>query len=193
MSHERHGVSYHRQLSCLFHSWFRLTSQKILKSITDFLWWESTGGFHSHRTSNAETVSRPLRHHSTPCRQAFYSPYSKVHGANMGSTWGRQDPGGPHVGPMNFAIWESSLGLHVTKNSSSVKQSFKQLAKNYNTCCQSGFQWTFKQIEPREQFQRRKGFIDLCPWYIFKIWLCFYVSVIKMHLKIAKKGFYRGI
>ena len=32
-------------------------------------------------------------------------PDSKVHGANMGPTWGRQDPGGPHVGPMNFAIW----------------------------------------------------------------------------------------
>ena len=31
---------------------------------------------------------------------------SKVHGANMGPTWGRQDPGGPHVGPMNFAIWD---------------------------------------------------------------------------------------
>ena len=23
----------------------------------------------------------------------------------MGPSWGRQDPGGPHVGPMNFAIW----------------------------------------------------------------------------------------
>ena len=32
---------------------------------------------------------------------------SKVHGANMGPIWGWQDPGGPHVGPMNFAIWES--------------------------------------------------------------------------------------
>ena len=31
-------------------------------------------------------------------------PDSKVHGANMGLTWGRQDPGGPHVGPMNLAI-----------------------------------------------------------------------------------------
>ena len=30
---------------------------------------------------------------------------SKVYGANMGPTWGRHDPGGPHVGPMNFAIW----------------------------------------------------------------------------------------
>ena len=25
---------------------------------------------------------------------------SKVHGANMGSTWGRKEPGGPHVGSM---------------------------------------------------------------------------------------------
>ena len=32
---------------------------------------------------------------------------SKVNGANMGPIWGRQDPGGPHVGPMNFAIWDS--------------------------------------------------------------------------------------
>ena len=32
-------------------------------------------------------------------------PDSKIHGTNMGPIWGRQDPGGPHVGPMNFAIW----------------------------------------------------------------------------------------
>ena len=32
-------------------------------------------------------------------------PDNKVHGANMGPIWGRQDPGGPHVGPMNLAIW----------------------------------------------------------------------------------------
>ena len=24
----------------------------------------------------------------------------------MGHTWGRQDPGGPHVGPMILAIWD---------------------------------------------------------------------------------------
>ena len=32
-------------------------------------------------------------------------PDSKVYGANMGPIWGRQDPGAPHVGLMNFAIW----------------------------------------------------------------------------------------
>ena len=33
-------------------------------------------------------------------------PDSMVHGANMGPIWGWQDPGGPHFGPMNFAIWD---------------------------------------------------------------------------------------
>ena len=32
-------------------------------------------------------------------------PDSKVHGANMGPTWVLSAPDGPHVGPMNFAIW----------------------------------------------------------------------------------------
>ena len=31
-------------------------------------------------------------------------PDSKVHRASMGPTWGRQDPGGPHVGHMDLAI-----------------------------------------------------------------------------------------
>ena len=36
-------------------------------------------------------------------------PHSKIYGANMGSIWGRQDPGGSHVGPMNSAIWDQKL------------------------------------------------------------------------------------
>ena len=39
-------------------------------------------------------------------RHRKLNPDSKVHGANMGPLWGRQDPGGPHVGPMKFAFWE---------------------------------------------------------------------------------------
>ena len=38
-------------------------------------------------------------------------PDSKVHGANMGPIWGRQDPGGPHIGPMDFVIWEDAALL----------------------------------------------------------------------------------
>ena len=32
-------------------------------------------------------------------------PDSKVLGTNMGPSRGRQDPGGPKIGPMNFAIY----------------------------------------------------------------------------------------
>ena len=32
------------------------------------------------------------------------TPDSKVPWANMGPLWGQQDPGGPHIGSMNFAI-----------------------------------------------------------------------------------------
>ena len=38
-------------------------------------------------------------------------PDSKVHGANMGPISGRQGPGGPHVGPKNFAIWVNMLNM----------------------------------------------------------------------------------
>ena len=34
---------------------------------------------------------------------------SKVRGATMGPIWGRQDPGGPRVGPMNFVIWDDVI------------------------------------------------------------------------------------
>ena len=39
------------------------------------------------------------------CFQRNQLPDSKIHGVNMGPTWGRQDPGGSHVGPTNLAIW----------------------------------------------------------------------------------------
>ena len=62
------------------------------------------------------------------CCVAFVVPDSKVNGANMGPIWGRQDPGGPHVGPMNFAIWGNkwakSLMVWVTDNSCSHKNGY---------------------------------------------------------------------
>ena len=40
-------------------------------------------------------------------------PDSKVHGANRGPIWGRQDPGGPYVGAMNFAIWVQHSNCYI--------------------------------------------------------------------------------
>ena len=45
-----------------------------------------------------------------------HNPDNKVNGTNMGPIWGRQDPGGPHVGPMNFAIWEDYISWYGIPN-----------------------------------------------------------------------------
>ena len=47
-----------------------------------------------------------IKNHTFSFKKVYLkmSPDNKVHGANMGPIWGRQDPGGPQVGPMNFAI-----------------------------------------------------------------------------------------
>ena len=55
------------------------------------------------------TISITWWHHATSAAfsktSGYTFPDSKVHGANMGPTWRRQDPGGLHVGPMNLVIW----------------------------------------------------------------------------------------
>ena len=58
------------------------------------------------------TRSRGINTHDTDLDSMGWLPYiqdplipnSRVHGANIGPIWGWQDPDGPHVGPMNFAI-----------------------------------------------------------------------------------------
>ena len=50
------------------------------------------------------------------CQCAMYAkfPDSKVHGAYMGPIWGQQDPGGHHVGPLKFAIWDCFRAFRPT-------------------------------------------------------------------------------
>ena len=60
-------------------------------SLMNEIWWNSSTMFHSLWSVDAKWQHR--------------YPDGKVHVANMGPIWGRQDPGGPHVGPMNLAIW----------------------------------------------------------------------------------------
>ena len=45
-------------------------------------------------------------------------PGSKTYWANMGPTWGRQDPGGSHAGQMNFVIWVAGWWKSITVMSS---------------------------------------------------------------------------
>ena len=68
---------------------------------------------------------------------------SKVHGANMGPIWGQQDPGGPHVGPMNFALcetvhvkqrcrWSYSAGFGYMHSENQLGASFTKINKLYS-------------------------------------------------------------
>ena len=47
-------------------------------------------------------------------RNIIRTPDNKVHEAYMGPTWGRQDPGGPKVGPMNLALRDCCWGVLTT-------------------------------------------------------------------------------
>ena len=48
-------------------------------------------------------------------------PDIKVHGACMGPTWDRQDPGGTHADPSILAIWDVLLGFGRTIWSKSIR------------------------------------------------------------------------
>ena len=56
--------------------------------------------------SNIKLPKKPMISYDTSSSSFFYQPdpNSKVHGANTGPIWGRQDPGGPHFGTMNLVI-----------------------------------------------------------------------------------------
>ena len=46
----------------------------------------------------------------TLCQQEMKeNPEDKVYEDNMGPTWGQEDQGGSHVGPINLAIWEGKV------------------------------------------------------------------------------------
>ena len=69
-----------------------------------------------HTRSCFITSSHNLTRNCSFCGAWQLSPDSKVHGDNMGPIWGRQDPGGPHVGPMNFATWEAFYDTNICRN-----------------------------------------------------------------------------
>ena len=79
-------------------------------------------------------------------------PASKVHGANMGPIWGRQDPVGPHVGPMNLAIWvvtgrrQAILAYNIKASAKQLPFSRRILKRIYFeeiTCIAIQFIWDF--------------------------------------------------
>ena len=85
---ERDGTFSHHQISCLSGSLSRTTTTK------------------TSTTFNSPTICYNTCVKDTACRHISHQyPGSKIHGANVGPTLGRQDPGRRHVGHVNLAIW----------------------------------------------------------------------------------------
>ena len=101
---------------------------------------------------------------------------SKVHGANIGPIWGRQDPGGPHVGPMNFAIWDvmdfkdttPNIGNHCHPNFPSSLNNILDFAHyshtNCLTKCFMTCHWLWERSTHIALRQAYFGGIQYIPW-----------------------------
>ena len=100
-------------------------------------WWFEMPSWSLWRQCNAQKINftivsnitwykeYSLSHHIRSCKGSFSvlccrTPNNKVHGANMGPICGRQDAGGPHVGPMNFANFIFTRKSYWTGPSGSV-------------------------------------------------------------------------
>ena len=75
--------------------------------VSIFIWQDVKTEIDSNLTSGTHVIICSSPWNSTT--RMGYIPDSKVHGTNMGPTWGQQDPGGPHVGHMNFTIWDDII------------------------------------------------------------------------------------
>ena len=69
-----------------------------------------------HRMEPTGFCSVWTKDHYMPYEKCISGLDCKVHGARMGPIWGRQDPGGPHAGPMNLAISEFVRKLWFLRN-----------------------------------------------------------------------------
>ena len=80
--------------------WFETPSRSLWLNCNE------PSAFHMNRRLNFdESMTSQFKDTYICVTRPNVFPDNTVHGANMGPIWGRQDPGGPHVGPMNFAIW----------------------------------------------------------------------------------------
>ena len=76
-------------------------------------------------------------------------PVNKIHGDNIGPIWGRQYPGGPHVGPMNLAIRELVNMLYARNRTLSVSKIWKEVS----ACVPWRHSWCFLLVDTSEKFK----------------------------------------
>ena len=101
------------------HRWIPLTKRPVTRSVDVSLIWawingwvnnHEAGDLKSHRTHYDVTVMVK----SYPYAPSLIANFVGQHGTHLG----RQDPGGPHVVPKNFAIWDIHTSVFLAKQSS---------------------------------------------------------------------------
>ena len=108
ISHDKRRVSFNHE------DWIIGKRRSIIENVQSI--YHTQNIFHLNITSHA-TICHGSHVH---CMHHFWTSLtkssgvwsttdSKVHGANMGPIWGRQDPGGPHVGPLILAILDCTV------------------------------------------------------------------------------------
>ena len=70
----------------------------VLLTSAGHFWWQRASRGSLIGDDESRIIGTCLN--SLPVWNLYGAPDSKVRGAIMGPIWGRQDPGGPHVGPM---------------------------------------------------------------------------------------------
>ena len=115
--------------------------------------------------------------HFCPMRHCLHSPGmvpdSKVHGANMGPIWGRLDPGGPHVGPMNLLF-----GVLSTDDQYSCKLKTKCLSKFINL--KKYICYRMVQYDSFMDMVSRIPYVSTLYFSFRRKWLLF-ISIIAFH------------
>ena len=116
--------------------------------------------------------------HGWPMKCLWSYPNSKVHGANMGPIWGRQDPDGPHVGPMNFALWVLLRNYyHIMKSISFQWVRFR--VNNQIACIPVKLPWIFLQAPLKVNGLPE---ISRVPWQVW-VWTT-YIGKLGSNIKI---------
>ena len=125
-------------------------------------------------------ISWMARIHVPSLIARFMGPTSDPSGAgrtqNMGPIRGRQDPDGPHVGPMNFAVW-AYLGDESTCVISCFNDKIWMNSTTVNSFGQSA----------TSNIHHAKGYYQMGPGMTAKLWL-FYINSVKIY-----SGFYANI
>ena len=95
-----------------------------------------------------------LRHGSFPLITRF-----------MGATWGRQDPGGPHVGPMNFVILVPFPLPHMRqRHPQPCCRSFNWSALIVGVSSATNDRTTFCKHHPYSETEILAFWRNLCRW-----------------------------